>query len=220
VRAVATFESRKGRARDRKAAKTSFGKAIVKISAASLALEGIATNREFSQFLEDIYRAVVPRENRRSKPSKKLSSRQAFDAAVLRSQQELENYREIAPDTLANHLTRLQSVLEVAAERVDFQPGEFQRDEYAQELCDDLAFAWISGTGELPTFSQSNPRSRSKSTFAELLSLVNGSILDPRFRNKTDFRSYGDKARDTMQERYPELDVRGQPSRRHQGNGP
>jgi hypothetical protein len=115
---------------------------------------------------------------------------------------------------LKDRLMSLEPVLTIAVERVEFQSGDFQRDDIAQELCDGLARAWIFGTAKLPTFSKPNPRSRSKSSFAELLSLVNGSIIEPHLKHDHDFRNYGVNARDNMREQFPGLVVSREPRRR------
>ena len=197
--AIATFEYRRRKmARfDRQLAKVTLKTTVDKIIDASRALEEIAANPELAYFLEELF--VAPKaEDSPTDPSQKMSAR-ALCSAIRRSSQRLELYKqEFSPHMMAAQLMRLEPILSLAAERVEFQSGDFQRDEIAQELCNDLALAWISGTGQRPTFSKSNPRLRNKSAFAELLSLVNNSILNPLYRHETDFRTYGVKACDLL----------------------
>jgi hypothetical protein len=209
--AIATFEYRRNKMTkfDRQLAKVTLRTTVDKILDALRALEEIAANRELAHFLEEIFVAAhVKAEHRPTDRSQKLSS------AIRRSSRWLEIYQECSPDMMVAQLMRLEPILSVAAERVEFQWGDFQRDEIAEELCNDLAFAWISGTGQLPTFSKSNPRLRNKSAFAELLSLVNNSMLDPLYRHENNFRTYGVKARDLMRKSFPSLAVSHQPRRR------
>jgi hypothetical protein len=105
---------------------------------------------------------------------------------------------------LAARLMKLEPILTLAAERVELQAGDIQRDEIAQELCNELAYAWICGTREIPTVSEPSRTYRTNSPFLSLLALVNENI-DPRFRHPTEFRNYGAKARDEMRRQYPEL---------------
>jgi hypothetical protein len=215
MRAIATFEYRRSKTRrfDRQLAKATLRTTVGKIIDASRALEEIASNPELAYFLQELFVALMA-EDRPTDPSQKLSAR-ALRSAIRRSSQQLELYKqEFSPHMMAAQLMRLEPILSLAAEKVELQPGDFQRDEIAQELCNDLARAWISGTGQLPTFSKPNPRLRSKSAFAELLSLVNNSILDAPYRHENNFRTYGDKARDLMRKGFRDLAVSHQPRRR------
>jgi hypothetical protein len=215
MRAIATFEHRRGSMAkfDRQKAKDVLLGAVDKIFALSQTLEEIATDRGLSHFLEEIFLTCMSAANRPAPATKRVSAR-ALTAALRRSAQWLESYHEISPSFTVARLMRLEPILTAAAERMEFQSGDFQRDEIAQELCNELAFSWISGTGELPTFSKPNPRLKRKSPLAELLCLVNKSILDPRYKHETDFRTYGVKARDLMRKQFPDLAVSQQPRRR------
>jgi hypothetical protein len=213
--ATATFEYRKSRTErfDRPTAKATLRATVSKILDASRALESIAANRELTHFLEQIFVTDMLTDHRRTNPSPKVTAK-TLKTNLRRSGQWIESYREISPNVIAAQLMRLEPILTVAAERVEFRPGDFQLDEIAQEFCNELAFAWISGTGQLPTFSKSNPNSRKISAFAELLSLVNGSILDPEYKHDNDFRTYGVKALNAMRKQFPDLAVSHEPRRR------
>jgi hypothetical protein len=213
MRAIAQYERRKSNMAkfDRQYAKDTLRATVDKILDASRALERIAANNELAHFLEQIFVTLMKDFHRET--ARKLTAR-ALTASLRRSERWRKNYQEFAPHMMAARLMRLEQVLTAAAERVELRPGDFQRDEIAQELCNELAFAWISGTGQLPTFSESNSRLRNKSPFAELLSLINDSILDPRYRQESSFRTYGVKARDLMRKKFPGLVVSHEPRRR------
>ena len=66
---------------------------------------------------------------------------------------------------------------------MEFQPGDFQRDEIVREFADAMVFAWMSATGNVPTISKSKPL-----PFQRLLAKVNRDILKPEIRHRTDFR--------------------------------
>ena len=77
-----------------------------------------------------------------------------------------------------------ETLITLAIEKVEFQPGDFQRDEIVREFADAMVFAWMSATGAVPTISKSRPL-----PFQQLLATINREILRPEVRHKTDFRS-------------------------------
>jgi hypothetical protein len=222
--AIARFEYRRGIEPnfDRGAAKEALKRTVERVKDTRQALEQIARNRELSKFLEDIFVTDIRGSHaQEAKRGRSIAGEVLSDekirqtlAALRRSRGVLEAYRKIAPQALADHLMSLEPILAIAVERVEFQSGDFQRDDIAQDLSDDLALAWISGTGKLPTFSKPNPRSRNKSSFAELLSLVNNSIIEPQFKHETDFRNYGVNSRNKMRKKFTGLTVSREPLRR------
>ena len=209
--AIARFEHRRGNEVnfDRGIAKEALKRAVGMVLDTRRALEQIARNRELSKFLEKVFVTDI-----RGNDAQKMKPGRSITSAFRRSSGVLEAYRKIAPQALADHLMSLEPILTIAVERVEFQPGDFQRDDIAQDLCDDLALAWISGTAKLPTFSKPHPRLRNKSGFAELLSLVNNSIIEPQFKHKADFRNYGVNSRNKMRKKFPDLTVSREPPRR------
>jgi hypothetical protein len=210
ILAIARFEHRRGIEGnfDRGIAKDALKQTVGMVLDTRRALEQIARNRELSKFLENIFVTDIRGNDTETKPGRSITS------AFRRSRGVLEAYKKIAPQALADHLMSLEPILTIAVERVEFQAGDFQRDSIAQDLSDDLALAWISGTGKLPTFSRPHPRLRHKSSFAELLSLVNNSIIEPQFRHKTDFRNHGVNSRNRMRKKFPGLSVSREPPRR------
>jgi hypothetical protein len=209
--AIASFEHCRGIEVnfDRGIAKEALNLALERVLDTRRALEQIARNRELSKFLEDIFVTDI-----RGNDAQETKRGRSITSAFRRSRGVLEAYRTIAPQALAHHLMSLEPILTIAVERVEYQWGDFQRDTIAQDLCDDLALAWISGTGRLPTFSKPNPRLRNKSGFAELLSLVNNSIVEPQFKHKADFGNYGVNSRNKMRKKFPALAVSREPPRR------
>jgi hypothetical protein len=204
MRAIATFEHRRGAQPifDRKAAKETFKRTGDRILDTCQDLDEVASNREFSQFLRSIFASTADRQG--SATLEGVAPVRALSTALKQSEKQFQLYREISPDALAAQLMKLQAVLALATERVELAAGDFQRDEIAQELCNELAYTWISGTGKIPTVSEANNRSRTKSPFLLLLALVNDNV-DQRFRHQTEFRNYGAKARDAMRRQFPEL---------------
>jgi hypothetical protein len=201
--AIATFEYRRGAQAnfDRKAAKEELKRTVGRILDTCQDLERITMNRELSHFLRSIFVSTAVRKNF---ARQRLTDKQALSAELKQSERLSKFYRQISPRALVTRLMRLEPILTLAAERVELQAGDFQRDEIAQELCNELAYAWICGTGEIPTVSEPSRTYRTKSPFLSLLALVNKNI-DSRFHHSTEFRNYGAKARDEMRRQFPEL---------------
>ena len=203
MRAIATFEQRRAAQPnfDRRAVKETLKRTVDRILDTCQQLEHIATNRQLSQFLKSIFVSTADRKNT---ARERLADKQALSAELKQSEKLFKLYREISPRALSAQLMKLEPILTLAAERVELQAGDFQRDEIAQEFCNELAYAWISGTGKIPTVSELNSKSRETSAFLRLLDLVNDNI-DQIFRHRTAFRNYGANARDKMRQEYPEL---------------
>jgi hypothetical protein len=81
----------------------------------------------------------------------------------------------------------------LATERVKFQPGDYQRKELVQNFVDELAFAWMCGTGRVPTYSKPSKRSKNPSPFAALLTAVNG-VLPNTLQSRNNFRDYAQRS--------------------------
>jgi hypothetical protein len=187
---------------DREKAKAYLGKAADAVSAAQKKLQAIAGWPELSSFLERLFATEgTGRENGFKMSEETLSQ---FHKKTRRERKR-GILRDLEPKHVALLLSRLEPLLTLAAERVEFQPGDYQRDDAAREFVDLLAFAWICGTGRLPTYSTPSPRSRRPSPFAELLTAINEKILDSKTRSSNSFRSYALQSVDHMKERFPDL---------------
>jgi hypothetical protein len=105
-----------------------------------------------------------------------------------------DKFRRISPLELAAQLLELEAVMTLAAEKVTFQPGDFQRIQYAQKFVDELANAWLSATGELPTYSKPSRRSRNLSKFAAMLNIINQEVLSEGKFLSNSLQYYGQRA--------------------------
>lgn len=211
IRAIATYESRRKRESlfDRSKAKATLDKAIESIFNARDALLRVADSHELLNFLREIF--VLDRV--RHRPTEQPRSKTGAKAAFKRAGQLLEIFATFSPDRLADHLLELESVLSLASERVKLR-SDSRRNEIAQEFCDAMAHAWLQGSGEIPTFSKANPKSRTISPFARLLETINQSILVKAVRDPLDFNTYGVKAIARIKTAYPDLaTVRKKPGR-------
>jgi hypothetical protein len=185
---------------DRKKAKVYLSDAADAVCAAQEKLQAIAGWPELSSFLERLFAEVGKR------------SKESSTNSVLHQIKLFQNRREereilggVLPKRLASVLSQLEPLLTLAAERVEFLPGDFQRDDAAQEFVDKMALAWISGTGYLPTYSRPTARLRKPSPFAKLLRAVNQKVFNPKIRSPNDFREYALRSVKRMKERFPEL---------------
>jgi len=163
-------------------------------------LERTVEWKELDRYLELLFvadrqqkkRQHDEREGRR--PDAKLAGR-----ALLRRRKLADRYRkEFRSRSLGELLSRLkfrETVITLALEKLEFQPGDFQRNEIVREFADAMVFAWMSATGDVPTISKSKPL-----PFQRLLKTINqeifepelrhnGKILRPEIRHKTDFQS-------------------------------
>ena len=123
-----------------------------------------------------------------------LSSRKQVKQELRRRADLDKSYSQFAPDQIAWCLSQLETVVSLAAERVTFGPGDAQRDQIARDFTDQLASAWHSATGTLPTCSKSTPRLKNPSPFARLLETINQELLAERHRSLNDFHRYGIKS--------------------------
>jgi hypothetical protein len=153
---------------DRKKAKRFLTDAADAVSAAQKKMQAIEGWAELSSFLERLLAKVG------TGPENEMSEETLMG-------RERRILRGLEPKQLALLLSQLEPLLTLAAERVQFQPGDFQRDDAAQNFVDEMASAWIAGTGCLPTYSRQSSRSRRPSPFAELLIAINKKSSNPKF---------------------------------------
>jgi hypothetical protein len=104
------------------------------------------------------------------------------------------SYSDFAPNQMWLRLSRLETVVSLADERVSFGPGDAQRDQIAQDFADQLASAWLRATKALPTYSRPTRRLKNRSPFARLLETINRELLAERHRSPNNFFEYGAKA--------------------------
>src|SRR5262249_20878507 len=110
------------------------------------------------------------------------------------------SYSDFAPDQIARRLSQLETIVNLATERVALSPGEAKRDQIAQDFTDQLASAWLSATGRWPTYSRPTPRLKNPSLFARLLETINQRLLKKRHRSPNNFSEYGAKARNRLRQ--------------------
>jgi hypothetical protein len=211
IRSIATYESRRKREAifDRAIAKATLDKAIESIFDTRDALLKVSESQELLNFLREIFMHDTAPSRLATTPLTKKEVNSYFKMTG----QLYEKYATFSPDRLADHLLELETLLSLASERVKLQPDS-RRNKIAQEFCDAMAHAWLIGTGEIPTFSKYNPRSRSTSPFAQLLDIINQRILIEPVRDPSGFKTYGAKAVGRIKAAYPELAiVRQKPGR-------
>jgi hypothetical protein len=211
VRAIAIYLDQRNvqTAFDRKKAKKFLTDAADAVSAAQKKLQAIAGWTELSSFLERLLAAVGTGREKNFKMSEETLLQ--FHKRT-RKERKRRILRGLEPKHLALLLSQLEPLLTLAAERVEFQPGDFQRDDAAQNFVDEMALVWIAGTGCLPTYSRQSTRSRRPSPFAELLIAINEKVFESKIRSHNDFREYALKSVKRMKERFPELvPVSGRP---------
>lgn len=219
--AVYIHKSNSNRNFDRAQAACRLREAVGSVCTARERLESITGWPELTAFVESILvHAGKTNRNRgaedearkefnQSSPQIRIDDREQQLRSLIRElrlhDKEREEFHKFSPQTLAAQLRRLEEVLMVAAERVKFQPGDYQRKDFVQKFVDEIAFAWICGTGQLPTYSKPSHRSRNQSPFADLLIAINGTILPDHIRSRNDFRDYGQNSVKLMKQMFPEL---------------
>ena len=164
------------------------------IEIARAKLGEIARWRELSNYLRLLHREAV-RKERQDPASEVIES--SLTRTLKQQIQEVDDidriYSEFAPHQIRLLLMRLEAASS-AAEQVTFKWGDAQRDQIAQWFTDELAFAWMSATGQYPTCSRPNPRLKKPSPFARLLATVNTELLDDDYRSPNNFLEYGIKS--------------------------
>jgi hypothetical protein len=193
--AIARYETtrdKEGRF-DRAAATPLLQKACSNIEAAATSLGEIAAWRELDGYLTQIFLDRCEMTN----PGIKAGNDENPADAIVR-QLSLENKREavfrsFSPAETMMQLRRLATVINLAADKTVFAPGDWQRDWIARDFAHEMLFAWFSATGTLPAAAKSNKSTVQRSPFIRLLEVTNSLIVECH-RHPTDFREYAIKA--------------------------
>ena len=197
---------------DRAKAGDALRNAIEAVCTARERLQSIAKWRELADFVETVF--VRAGKTEQATRADKTRQQQILSERTLARELRLhdepqEIFQKFSPQTLAVKLLQLEPVLMLAAERIKLQPGDHQRNEHIQRFVDEIAFAWICGTGQFPTYSKQSRRSRNPSPFAALLIAMNKTILPEHMRSRNDFRDYAQNSVKRMKQRFPNH-IRGQ----------
>jgi hypothetical protein len=187
--AIYVYQRKKQSQYDRAKAKELLIKTHNDIFRAWKSLIALSQRRELMDYLENVYLATT----NSSEPSEKRSAG-ALKRGLRKYKIRLESFSKIAPHVAAVNLGRLEPIIMLAAERVGYQAGDYQRDSIAQKFTDEMAFAWPTGTGKLPTYSKPSRRSRNQSPFAALLTAINKQFFDPELQSHNDFRDHAVKS--------------------------
>ena len=92
-------------------------------------------------------------------------------------------FRSRSSRVILEQLEALEPLMTLALGKLEFQPGDFQRDAIVREFTDAMVFAWMSATGVVPTIS----KSKTPLPFQRLLATINREILGLEIKHKTDF---------------------------------
>lgn len=203
-RAIAVFEHRK-KASDqsnRRRAKAELKSAVASVLNAQRQLERLASWREISHYLEKVYvGAAAPKAKFDTEETLETVNRRHEHAVAL-----LNDFHNFSPHVLSARLAQLEPVLSLSIEKIEFGPGgDALRDDISQEFCGNMAYAWILGTGQIPTYPKPNPKSRKLSLFASLLKSINDEVLPLELKNQNEFQYFGIQAVDQMRKRFPSL---------------
>jgi hypothetical protein len=204
VNAIAIYINHRGvePAFDRNRAKILLTRANEAVCVAQAQLQAIAAWPELATFLERLFVGTGKETSSTSRHMRKQVSESSSKAS---NQMKRKTLGILDPKSLAILLLQVEPLLTLAAERVEFQLGDFQRDDAAREFVDAMAFAWICGTARLPTYSSPSTRSRKPSPFAELIAAVNERIFSSGIRSPNNFREYGQGSVKRMKDEHPEL---------------
>jgi len=187
-RAIAGYVGARETEYDRRRAKKLLSATSIALETTERKLQEIARWPELSNYLKRLYRDASLTEQPQPSSWKQVKQEHRRRADLGRS------YSDFAPDQIARRLSQLETVVSLAGERVTFGPGDAQRDQIARDFTDQLASAWHSATGTLPTCSKSTPRLKNPSPFARLLETINQELLAERHRSLNDFHRYGIKS--------------------------
>ena len=183
--AIATYESRSLRrcTYDRRRASRLVKELRDALWALQRALERTVEWKQLDRYLESLFVAARKQKKRQHeehaigrRPDAKLSVGALLEALELGDRYQ-EQFRARRPGELLNRLQFLEPLLALAVEKLEFQPGDFQRDEIVREFVDTMMFAWMSATGVRPTYSKSKSR---PSPFQRLLATINQEISNLR----------------------------------------
>jgi len=151
-------------------------------------LQEIAQWPELSNYLKRLHRDASLTEQPQPSSRKQVKQELRRRADLGRS------YSDFAPDQIARRLSQLETIVNLAAERVTFGPGDAQLDQIAQDFTDQLASAWLRAIKMWLTCSRRTLRLKNRSPFARLLETINQELLEERHRSPNDFFEYGAKA--------------------------
>ena len=190
--AIATYESRSLRrpAHDREKASKLLTEVLSALWAFQRSLERIVGWKQLDRYLETVHvTARKQNERQENEPEGRRRGPKLSVRALLRRRKLADLYRKDfhsrSPKGILNQLRLLEPLLTLALEKLEFQPGDFQRDEIVREFADAMVLAWMSATGAVPTISKSKPL-----PFQLLMATINREILKPEIRHSTDFRSH------------------------------
>jgi hypothetical protein len=129
---------------------------------------------------------------------RKLSVVGALRRQLKLGDQYRAQFRARSPRKLLEWLKFLEPLLSLSSQKLEFQAGDFQRNEIVRKFADDMVFAWMSATGAVPPIS----KSKRPSVFQRLLATINREILKPETMHRTDFRSPAVVAAERARKRY------------------
>jgi hypothetical protein len=135
-------------------------------------------------------------------PEERGKTARAVVREIERSDQYRSQFRSRSLKVILKQSEALEPLLALARDRLEFQPGDYQRDQIVRNFADAMVVAWMSATGEVPTISKSKPL-----PFQQLLSTINRKILKPEIKHETDFR-------------YPAVRAANRARRRMKGENP
>ncbi|MFL6821054.1 MAG: hypothetical protein ACJ8FA_00610 [Xanthobacteraceae bacterium] len=193
-RAIAEYVGARETEYDRRKAKKLLSSTSIALETTKRKLQEIAQWPELSNYLKRLHRDATLAEQPQPLSRKQVKQELQRRADLGRS------YSDFAPDPISLRISRLETVVSIAAERVTFGPGDAQRDQIAQDFTDQLASTWHSATAMLPTFSKPTPRLKNPSPFAHLLQTINQDLLKKRHRSPNNFREYGIKSVKRLQQ--------------------
>jgi hypothetical protein len=183
---------------DRRKAQKMLKGAARAVAATMHKLNSIYNWPELSQYLQEVYLAAVKLKpvNRTAGTPKNTSPTEAISRGLKEQDSRLASFP--TPRAVAADLMKQQAVLAFAAKRVKLESGDYQRNDAAQTLTNELAYAWMCGTGEYPTYSRLNKQSKNLSPFGQLLKNINLNGLVGNERSQNNFRDYALKSVKTM----------------------
>jgi hypothetical protein len=194
MKAIALYESRRSRKADynRKKIECQLKDAHAQLKKLLTTFDQLNQTREIEDYLRSLFVAGADFE----------SSFQLNDG-----------FSAFSPSAISLKLFKLEPVILTAIKKITHKPGDFQRNKLLQEFVEALAFAWVLATGQAPTVSKANSRSKSVSPFIELLNVVN-ELLPKAIRHDANFSHHAVAAQKRLLAKIPELKIRRQPPRR------
>jgi hypothetical protein len=212
-RAIAGYVGARETEYNRRKAKELLSATSIDLETTKRKLQKIAQWPELSNYLKRLHRDATaeqpqPSSGEQPQPSsgeqpqhRDATAEQPQPSSEEQVEQELQRradldkgYSQFAPEQIAWRLSQLETIVNLAAERVTFGPGDAQRDQIAQDFTDQLASAWHSATERVPTCSRPMQRLKNPSPFARLLETINQRLLKECHRSPNNFFEYGVKA--------------------------